>query len=148
MKKLVIAFFAVVQLLSWQARADFFDLIGGRSDRQPRYDRPYRPPGGGYGRVTCQYVDEGWEEHRPHHSCQECLSLHGNCLETCYADEYSCQAVGTDSSGNTRTIEAVADEEWMAERRAYDSCYYRGLSNCHVESCDSRRHQISERSCR
>src|SRR4051812_22266125 len=98
MKKLLVTL--MLMAMSFQAHAtDAADIIGiigaiaganNQSDNN-NYQPNYPPPG--YG-VRCEYKDTGWEEHRPHYSCGECLSQHGNCNETCYADTWSCRAVG------------------------------------------------------
>lgn len=149
MKKMILALIAVAQLTSMQARADVFDIIGdiiGGGHGRP--SRPNYPPGP-YNPVRCTYVDEGWEEHSfAHNSCGECLSFHGNCVETCSTQEVSCQAVGTDYRGQQQSVYVYAEDQWMAERRAYETCRYQNLSNCHIENCDVQEHTVSERLCR
>jgi len=155
MKKLVLGLLLAVNLIGFQAQAevdagDFLDLIGGliESDRRDDRDNGYYPPPG-YGPIRCTYVDEGHEEHsRGHRSCGECLSFHGNCIESCFSEVTSCRATGIDYSGRPRSVYAEDQDRWYAERRALEYCRYEGLRDCRVDRCDRRQSQVSNRLCR
>lgn len=160
MRKILLALITIAPMLSFSAHAaDPVDIIGdligrparpgrpGRPDRPGRPNRPGRPPG--YAPVQCRYVDEGWEEHNfPHRSCGECLSYHGNCIEECYQEEFTCRAVGTDYRGQMQTVYVYSYDQWDAQSRAMEMCRYQGLYNCRVDSCDRQDQQVSQRSCR
>ncbi|MBV2167903.1 MAG: hypothetical protein KUL82_04265 [Bdellovibrio sp.] len=131
----------------------FFALnsfAGGLGDWiRPDRPAPY-PGGGGRPNVTCSYSDDGWEEHwRGHNSCQECLSKHGNCNETCNATFTVCQAEGTDYRGYKMTLEGRGNYRYEAERQAMDLCQrsYR-YGNCRITNCNDRSERVSQRRCR
>jgi len=149
MKKMILAFALIFSVIPHVANADFWDVIGGIYEIKHPRPQPSRPNYPGYGDVTCTYTDTGWEEHyRGHNSCGECLREHGNCIETCSIDNQICEAKGYDRYGQLVTVTGESPDRWEAERRAYDSCYYRGLRDCRIEKCESREERVSQRNCR
>lgn len=53
------------------------------------------PPNDHSGRPQCGYYDSGSkEEHRPHVSQGECLSVHGNCELLCFSYFQKCKVEG------------------------------------------------------
>ncbi len=156
MKKMILICALVFSVMPFAAKAGFWDVVGAIYDAkhphpqpQPNYPPPYYPGGYYPGQVSCTYTDTGWEEHfRGHNSCGECLQAHGNCNETCYAENQICEATGVDQFGKQVTVTGESSDRGDAERRAYDSCYYHGLRDCRVQKCDSEQQQISKRLCR
>jgi hypothetical protein len=151
MTKLLLSLLLLFAVTPQFAKADIWEVIGTINDiRHPSPRPPRRPPPPSWGgHITCTASDRGWEEHwGGHHSCGECLSKHGECVETCTAETQVCQAKGLDWNGQLVTVTGESSDRWDAERRAWDSCQYRGLRDCRVESCESRDEQISRRSCR
>ena len=137
---------------------------GGNPYQPPRpppggggYYPPPPPPGGGYYPppnnnqgygVTCTSEDTGYEEHwGGHYSCGECLSQHGNCIETCKSQMTECQVQGTDRYGRVINFLGRGDARWRAEDDAMRNCYY-NATNCRVTTCQDRQDVVSRRSCR
>lgn len=107
-------------------------------------DRWRRPPA-----VTCDARDRGYEEHwGGHGSCGECLSRHGECIETCSEILTVCEAEGRDRTGYVRAFRGQGRDRWEAERDALDTCYYRGFDYCRVTRCQNEQQIISRRDCR
>lgn len=150
MKKLLLTFVLMFAALP-SAHASFWDVIeaiAGASNSSS-HSQPHRPPSYPYYNVSCTYTDNGWEEHFwGHESCGECLSKHGGCTETCSAEIQTCEAKGVDAAGILVTVSAEGEDRYEAERHAYDSCFYRGLRDCRVETCNSHSEQVSRRECR
>ena len=117
---------------------------------RPGRPGPYDPNHPSRPNISCTYTDTGWEEHwGGHRSCQECLSKHDNCNETCSADYYVCKAQGTDYRGYVMNLETRADSRYDAERQVMDLCQYNyRYANCHVTTCDSHSDTVSRRSCK
>jgi hypothetical protein len=100
--KLVIMSLLMVFALSAQAinLGDLLPILIGGSRPAPYPGNPYpghpeypnqpypgQPNYPGYCNVTCRADDNGYEEHGGgHYSCDECLSYHGECTETCNAN--------------------------------------------------------------
>lgn len=129
---------------------------GGGNPYQPPRPPPRPPGGGGYYpppnnpgyAVTCVSNDDGYEEHwGGHYSCGECLSHHGNCIETCSSRMTECQAQGIDRYGRVINFLGRGDIRWRAEDDAMRNCYY-NATNCRVTSCQDRQDVVSRRSCR
>lgn len=159
MKKIIVLFFLAISFAGFQAQAgadaeDIFKLIGKLIEKEHKKDHndhhsSYPPPGYGGGPVRCIAEDEGYEEHsRGHRSCGECLSVHGQCVETCYTETVACTASGIDYQGRQRTVVGQDQDRWYAERRALEYCRYEGLRQCRIENCQGRQDTISERLCR
>lgn len=119
----------------------------GRPGRPGRPGYPGQPGYGNGGRVVCQAVDEGYEEHSGgHYSCEECLQYHGGCNETCSEQMAECQAQGVDRYGRGINFYGRGDDQWRAQDDAMYQCqYYAG--NCRIVSCQQRNNVVSRRNC-
>lgn len=125
-----------------------------RPDRPPmpppsRPDRPDRPGYPGHDRyVTCSARKDGWDKHLlGHGSCQECMSKHDQCIETCSRQNVQCEAQGTDYRGNILRFVGQAGQRSRAENEALKNCSY-NAGNCRVVSCSTQDETISRRYCR
>jgi hypothetical protein len=148
---LVVAMSVTTGAINAQAN-DIIDIIekivdasDSRSTRHDRYRGDYRR---GAGRLSCNYSDKGWEEHfSGHSSCGDCLADHGECVERCYEEYYTCTARGTDYYGRVEVVRGMSDREWQAEDEALNECSYRRLSNCRIQNCDRDNELVSSRNC-
>lgn len=123
---------------------------GGRGDgRYNPFPAPRDPGYPGYpGRgVVCRADDRGWEEHRSHRSCGECLSLHGRCIETCSISEYRCEAEGFDYRGTPMRFTGQGQDRYQAENEALRNCSY-NASRCQIRGCQESENVVSRRECR
>jgi|GEM_PF-6049799 len=116
------------------------------------YPAPYPSPTPGYprqGDVVCEVADRGWEEHRPHYSCGECLSYHGSCVETCNEVTEVATVQGQDYYGRVFTFEGSGRSRWEAEQEARRNCEWnRDIRNCYVVSNRTATRILSRRECR
>lgn len=97
--------------------------------------------------VVCSAADKGWEEHwGGHRTCAECLQKHGTCIETCSLEYTTCEAVGTDSLGNSFTVRGSGSDRWEAERNAVRHCE-RNFRSCRSSSCNSKSETVSRTRC-
>lgn len=113
----------------------------------PPYYPPYNPGHGGGGNVVCRADDNGWEEHRSHRSCGECLREHGRCTETCGVTEYISEAQGFDYSGRVVKFRGEGATRYQAENEAIRNCAY-NASRCQNVSTRASEDVISRRECR
>lgn len=100
---------------------------------------PGYPPGNpGYGQLYCSASDEGWEEHRAHGSCYECLQHHGNCDETCerVSNYYSCVYNGIGYNGSAQPFYGNGYDRFEAENNAQRQCFNAGYRDCRYARCD------------
>lgn len=152
-----------MSLFAVNAQAGIWDVIGavaevigdsnssGRGSSRPDpYDsRDSRDSRHQRARVSCSYTDDGHEEHsRGHRDCNDCLSRHGHCKETCSTDYAVCKVEGRDYRGYTLTVEAKADSQYQAERDALRRCDRNNLTDCRRVSCSNESETVSRRSCR
>lgn len=102
-----------------------------------------------YGAMSCSASDAGYEEHWGGHSnCGDCLRKHGNCVERCNRDEFSCTAEGTRRDGRIDSVTAFDMREFAARDRALQRCYDSRLRGCRISNCFNNMVEVSSRSCR
>ncbi|MBI4061955.1 MAG: hypothetical protein HY403_11035 [Elusimicrobia bacterium] len=105
---------------------------------------------------TCGAYDDGWEEHRAHRSCSECLSVHGSCNYQCTVTVYSCVAQWVNNSGvaGGRYSGRDMDDRWEAERSAISRCQDDNWNNresgrCQItENCRESQRTTTSYACR
>lgn len=146
MLKAILFVCALVSAAPVYADPNIGDIIGTIGDligRGPGHG-PGRP--GGPGGYYCAAYDNGWEEHAPHYSCQECVQLHGSCYEECRLTEFACVARG-ERWGRPFEIEEYGYDEFETERRALWACERRGGSYCQIVGPCRRAERAERRGC-
>jgi hypothetical protein len=116
-----------------------------RDRDRDRRDRP-RPPR--YGNLICSAVDRGFEEHRAHLSCRDCLRHHGECIETCEEQTTFCRGVGINRYGRAVEVAGSGADRWEAEDEVLYECRLSRLSQCRITECFLDSRTVSRRSCR
>lgn len=104
----------------------------------------------GNSKIVCAAQDKGWEEHRAHATCGECLARHGKCVETCVAKDAVVYGKGRDTYGRIAMFEGRGADTYDARRDLERVCDYYRLSRCESDSSRSdsvHSEVISRRSC-
>lgn len=127
---------------------------GGHGPGHPGGPGGYPGGPGGPGNITCNAVDAGFEEHPGgHFDCFSCLSRHGQCIETCSANEYVVTVQGEVYDFNTRRTYlqpyyGYGQDQWAAENDAFRQCQWARAERCGVVRRDFNPREISRNYCR
>ena len=149
----------ILSLFATQAQASFWDVVGAVAGAIAESNNSSNSSGSGYSdsrhgsrqgsRISCSYTDDGHEEHsRGHRDCNDCMSKHGKCKETCSASYAVCKVEGRDYRGYAMTVEGKGDSQYEAEREALRRCDRNNYSDCRRVSCNSESETVSRRTCR
>lgn len=80
------------------------------------------------GRITCGVYDRGYDENGPDATCGQCLLNHGECVERCSENQYTCRAIGEFLNSGSSRIEVLgrfsssSSLESAARRQAFNQC--------------------------